>query len=163
MYKRSLSLLITGAQSKVAKISLVVLWVRWMLEKSGVWGAAGHPSSSQWRVETAQGDVSHVTGEGSWVSSMSWCTAHPSCVRFYVIVRCTSILRGILCHCTLHIHLAWNFISWTVCGQCVCDLLFINRCMRPEGPWQRLAAAFAGSSGVFIHSLILAQTDNRQF
>ena len=45
----------------------------------------------------------------------------------------------------------------------VCDLLFINRCMRPEGPWQRLAAAFAGSSGVFIHSLILAQTDNRQF
>ena len=24
----------------------------------------------------------------------------------------------------------------------VCNLLFINRCMRPEGPWQRLAAAW---------------------
>ena len=45
----------------------------------------------------------------------------------------------------------------------VCNLLFINRYMRPEGPWQRLAAALADSSGVFIHSLILAQTDNRQF
>ena len=46
---------------------------------------------------------------------------------------------------------------------CVCNLLFINRYMRPEGPWQRLVAALADSSGVFIHSLILAQTDNRQF
>ena len=35
--------------------------------------------------------------------------------------------------------------------------------MRPEGPWQRLAAALADSSGVLIHTLILAQTDNRQF
>ena len=25
---------------------------------------------------------------------------------------------------------------------CVCNLLFINHCMRPEGPWQRLAAAW---------------------
>ena len=29
--------------------------------------------------------------------------------------------------------------------MCVC-LLFVSRCMRPEGPWQRLAAALAGSS-----------------
>ena len=43
----------------------------------------------------------------------------------------------------------------------VCNLLFINRYMRPEGPWQRLAAALADSSGIFIHDLILAQTDNR--
>ena len=46
---------------------------------------------------------------------------------------------------------------------CVCNLLFINRYMRPEGPWQRLAAALAGSSGISIHNLVLAQTDNRQF
>ena len=48
-------------------------------------------------------------------------------------------------------------------AYCVCSLLFINRYMRPEGPWQRLAAVLAGSSGIFIHNLILAQTDNRQF
>ena len=29
--------------------------------------------------------------------------------------------------------------------MCVC-LLFVSRCMRPEGPWQRPAAALAGSS-----------------
>ena len=46
---------------------------------------------------------------------------------------------------------------------CVCNLLFINRYMRPGGPWQRLAAALADSSGIFVHDLILAQTDNRQF
>ena len=45
----------------------------------------------------------------------------------------------------------------------VCNLLFINRYVRPEGPWQRLAAALSGSSGIFIHDLILAQTDNRPF
>ena len=43
---------------KVAKIPLVVLWIRWTLEKSGVSGAAGHPSSSRWRAETAQGEGS---------------------------------------------------------------------------------------------------------
>ena len=110
MYKRSLSLLITGARSKVAKIPLVVLWVRWTLGKGGVWGATGHPSSSQTGAKTAQGDMSHVTGEGLWVSSVPWCTADPSCVGFYVIVRCTSILRGVLCYCALHIHHAWNFM-----------------------------------------------------
>ena len=31
----------------------------------------------------------------------------------------------------------------------VCNLLFIYRYVWPEGPWQRLAAALAGSSGVF--------------
>ena len=45
----------------------------------------------------------------------------------------------------------------------MCNLLFMNRYMRPEGPWQRLAAALADSSGIFIQDLVLAQTDNRQF
>ena len=30
-------------------------------------------------------------------------------------------------------------------GSGVCNQLFINRYMWPEGPWQRLAAALAGS------------------
>ena len=109
LYKRSLSLLITGTRSKVAKIPLVVLWVGWTLERV-MWGAAGHPSSSQTRTKAAQGGVSHVTGKGLWVSSVSWCAAHPSCVGLYVIVRCTSILRGVLCYCVLHIHLVWNSV-----------------------------------------------------
>ena len=29
---------------------------------------------------------------------------------------------------------------------CVYVLYFLSRCKRPEGPWQRLAAALAGSS-----------------
>ena len=33
--------------------------------------------------------------------------------------------------------------------DCVCYLLFLYRYMWPEGPWQRLAAAFSGSSGLF--------------
>ena len=32
---------------------------------------------------------------------------------------------------------------------CVCYLLFLYRYMWPEGPWQRLAAALSGSSGLF--------------
>ena len=32
--------------------------------------------------------------------------------------------------------------------RCVCNQLFINRYMWPEGPWQRLAAALADSSRV---------------
>ena len=51
-------------------------------------------------------------------------------------------------------------IGWRDRGG-VCNLLFINRYMRPEGPWQRLAAALTDSSGIFIHDLVLAQTDNR--
>ena len=37
-----------------------------------------------------------------------------------------------------------------ICGRCVCvyALYFLSRCMRPEGPWQRLAAALA-DSGLF--------------
>ena len=84
-------LLCPGGRSSAERVSGLVT--------RGVWGATGHPSSSQWRAETAQGDGSHVTGKGSRVSSMSWCAAHPSCMGFYVIVRCSSILRGVLCHC----------------------------------------------------------------
>ena len=127
LYKRSLSLLITSARSKVAKIPLVVLWVRWTLEKSGGWGAAGHPSSSQWRTETTQGDVSHVTGEGSWVSSMSWCAAHPSRMGFYV-VRCSSILHRALCHCALLIHLAWGSMLLCAAHPSYVESCVIVRC-----------------------------------
>ena len=31
----------------------------------------------------------------------------------------------------------------------VCSLLFIDRYMWPEGPWQRLAAVLAGNGGLF--------------
>ena len=66
---------------------------------------------------------------------------HPKC----------QISLKLACFFTL-VATASNFLRcWTLPG--VCNLLFINRCMRPEGPWQRLAAAFADSSGVFIHSL----------
>ena len=42
---------------------------------------------------------------------------------------------------------------------CVC-LLFISRCMRPEGPWQRLAAALADSSAFYspLQDQILSPT-----
>ena len=48
LYKRSLRLLITSARSKVTEILLVVLWVRWTVEKSGLWGPlATHLASSE--------------------------------------------------------------------------------------------------------------------
>ena len=62
-----------------------------------------------------------------------------------------------------HCNTVTKFAAQLLHCEYVCNLLFISRYMRPEGPWQRLAAALADSSGVFIHSLILAQTDNRQF
>ena len=99
-----------------------------MLEKNGVWGAAGHPSSSQWRVDTAQGDVSHVTGESSWVSSMSWCAARPSCVGFYIIVRCSSILRGVVCHCALLIYNAWGSMLLCAAHLSCAEFYVIVRC-----------------------------------
>ena len=52
--RSSLSLLTTDVRSKLARVPLDVSCARWVLEKSGVWGAAGHPSSSRWRAETAQ-------------------------------------------------------------------------------------------------------------
>ena len=44
------------------------------------------------------------------------------------------------------------------CRVCVCNQLFINCYMWPEGPWQRLAAALAGSSGV-LPAHILSQIE----
>ena len=43
---------------------------------------------------------------------------------------------------------------------CVYLLYFLSRCMRPEGPWQRLAAALSGNSSfpVPIHDRILSPT-----
>ena len=55
--------------------------------------------------------------------------------------------------------------GWTACVLCwnpvlnLCAdqlgawcvyVVFISRCMRPEGPWQRLAAALADSSGFLL-------------
>ena len=39
-------------------------------------------------------------------------------------------------------------------SQCVCNQLFIDRYMWPEGPWQRLAAALADSSGVLLDHIL---------
>ena len=36
----------------------------------------------------------------------------------------------------------------------VCNQLFIDRYMWPEGPWQRLAAALADSSGVLLDHIL---------
>ena len=47
----------------------------------------------------------------------------------------------------VHGYFGKRYVKWEVC-VCVCNLLFINRYMRPGGPWQRLAAAHAGSSGI---------------
>ena len=37
---------------------------------------------------------------------------------------------------------------------CVCNQLFIDRYMWPEGPWQRLTAALADSSGVLLDHIL---------
>ena len=42
--------------------------------------------------------------------------------------------------------------------DCVCNQVFIHRYMRPEGPWQRLAAALADSSGI-LRDHILSPTE----
>ena len=45
---------------------------------------------------------------------------------------------------------------------CVYVLNLLSRCMRPEGPWQRLAAALADSSifytPIILHDQILSPT-----
>ena len=59
---------------------------------------------------------------------MSWHAAHPSCVGFYVAVRCTSILRGVLCHCALLIHLAWGSVSLYAAHPSCVEFCVIERC-----------------------------------
>ena len=49
-------------------------------------------------------------------------------------------------------------VLWAGDAVCVCNQLFIDRYMWPEGPWQRLAAALAGSSGV-LPAHILSQIE----
>ena len=50
------------------------------------------------------------------------------------------------------------FILSDLIKPCVCNQLLINCYMWPEGPWQRLAAALADSSGV-LPDHILSQIE----
>ena len=130
---------------------------------------ATHLAASGGPWKRQQGDA---TGEGSWVFSMSvrcssilrgfcvidmraahlslrgvllLCAAHPSCVGFCVIVHCSSILRGVLCHCALLIHLAWgsvllsaahpSCVGFCVIVRCTGDLakVWYERCVKMRG------------------------------
>ena len=51
----------------------------------------------------------------------------PSCVELCVIVHGTSILRGIMCYCAWHVHLAWNYVLLCVARPSCVELYVIVR------------------------------------